>query len=87
MKCWACGKEFGTETRIELVTICETQRYTPIIGIQQKIGKDCLWEMDYEEEKVDDGEIVDKWYICSFCGETIPEDNVESIVRSYKMEI
>ena len=83
MKCDHCGKEFGTEIVVELVTICDTSRYTPIIGIQDETEDACLWDMDYEQEVEMDGDIIDEWYACSFCGETVPESNVKSIVKSY----
>lgn len=86
MKCWGCDKEFGTETRVEEISVCEVRRSTPIIGIQDKIEDEVLYNMDYNQETEEDGDLYNHWFACEYCGTTIPDDNVESIVRSYKME-
>lgn len=83
-KCKGCGKEFGTDTRIDLIAVSDLHRATPINGIEgmTPLGKP-LYDLDYDNEVLEEGEVSDYWYACGYCGETIPLAEVESIVRAY----
>lgn len=90
MKCKKCGLTFikgyptfnDEETRITLVTTCETTRTTPITGIQHDFGGDnFLWDMDYDSEHQDDGEIYEEYYCCHYCGEKLDRDSVIKFFR------
>lgn len=72
-------KECGKILEVDLVTTCETTRTTPIVGIQQVVGDEILYELDYTKEDTVDGEITERYYICRYCAADVPPDTIKQI--------
>ena len=84
MKCEACECEFGVNNKIELVSLSNLFRYTPVLSVEGRMDNNKpIYRMDYESETIEEGEITDCWYVCAFCGNIIPESRVEAIVLAY----
>lgn len=85
MECKYCLSTFGKQgVRPELTTVSYQTVSTPIVGIQDEINGQILWDLDYEDETEIDGEILEYYYSCSFCGEKITEDDVKKILEETK---
>ncbi len=55
-KCKGCGKEFGTDTRVDLIAVSDLHRATPINGIEgmTPLGKP-IYDLDDDNEVLEEG--------------------------------
>lgn len=82
MKCKSCLSTFGEEGVCpELTTVSYQTVSTPIVGIQDEINGHVIWDLDYGNETEIDGETLEYYYSCSFCGEKITEEDVKKILE------
>lgn len=87
MNCEHCGREFSKENPIMVKTVSYMERRTPIIGIQRMVGKEALWELNYEKEQEREGDFIEWGYECAFCEHPIHDPkHVLEVIKSYEGE-
>lgn len=84
LKCDACGGVFGKDITPLLVTTAYLTRITPIVGIQARMSLGIQWELDYQSEDTDEGDIIDSEYQCSGCGANFSEDYIALLFEEEK---